>query len=430
MILEDPKLLIEDELKQLQEEGYIISDVADSYNWYLLNKPTLNWKDTLHFYNFYFNNLQKDPNFKYNEPSEINEIKSYSKFKSYNNQKFSEEAIYEKIYGALLGRAAGCMLGKPVEGWKREDILEYLSKVGESSLTYYFPFVEGYENKIRTEEFFRSILNKAVRDDDLDYPIIGLKILEEYGTEFSTRNVGKIWLENLPFGLVYTAERASYRNLVNSLIPPETARFINPYREWIGAQIRGDIFGWISPSDPIKAAYLAYKDASLSHVKNGIYGEMYISALLSLAYIIDEPPELIKESLNFIPETSRFHEAISFVLELYERRIDFEAAWEEVNKKFGKYHFVHTINNACFVVLALLYGEKNFERTVCLAVECGCDTDCNGATAGSILGLLLGYKNLPERWVSPLNDTLESLVPGFQRVRISDLARRITNLIS
>jgi len=329
----------------------------------------------------------------------------------------------------LLGRAAGCMLGKPVEGWKRGEILEYLSKVGESSLTYYFPFVEGYENKIRTEECFRNTLNKAVRDDDLDYPIIGLKILEEYGTEFSTRNVGKIWLENLPFGLVYTAERAAYRNLVNSLIPPETARFINPYREWIGAQIRGDIFGWISPSDPIKAAYLAYKDASLSHVKNGIYGEMYISVLLSLAYIIDEPPELIHESLNFIPETSRLHEAISFVLELYERRIDFERAWEEVNKKFGKYHFVHTINNACFVVLALLYGEKNFERTVCLAVESGCDTDCNGATAGSILGLLLGYKNLPERWVSPLNDTLESLVPGFQRVRISDLARRITSLI-
>lgn len=430
MIFEDPKLLIEDELKQLEEEGYLISDIRDSYEWYLLNKPSLNWKDAVHFYNFYLKKLEKDSKFKYIEPSDFNEIKAHSTYLDYKkSEKFSEKFLYEKIYGALLGRAAGCMLGKPVEGWKREEILEYLSKAGEKNLTFYFPFLEEYEKKTRTKECFRNNLNRAVRDDDLDYPLIGLKVLEEKGEDFSTTNVGKIWLENLPFGLVYTAERAAYRNLVNSILPPQTAIFINPYREWIGAQIRGDIFGWISPSDPIKASYLAYKDARLSHVKNGIYGEIFISTLLSLAYVINEPKELIQKSLNYIPKTSRFFEAISFVLELYTKGSNYETCWESINQRYGKYHFVHTINNACFVVLALLFGEGDFEKSVCLAVESGCDTDCNGATVGSIMGLILGASKLPKNWILPLNDTLESLVPGFQKVRISDLAHRIIRLI-
>ena len=196
----------------------------------------------------------------------------------------------------------------------------------------------------------------------MDYPIIGLKILETYGLNFSSENVGKIWLENLPFGLVYTAERSAYRNLVNSLMPPKTATFINPYREWIGAQIRSDIFGWISPGDPIKAVTLAYKDASLSHIKNGIYGELFVSALLSLSYLFDDPEQLIIESLNFIPQNSRLFEAINYVLKIYVDGENFDSCWKQIIQRYGSYNWVHTINNACFVVAALLYGEKILKK--------------------------------------------------------------------
>lgn len=87
-------------------------------------------------------------------------------------------------------------------------------------------------------------INRMVRDDDIDYTIINLHILEKYGLKFTTMDVGEAWLSLLPYLQVYTAERVAYRNLVNGLKPPETATYMNPYREWIGTQIRADM--WVT----------------------------------------------------------------------------------------------------------------------------------------------------------------------------------------
>ena len=430
MFFEDPRTLVKDEIKQLAEEGYDVSEIEDAFNWYLIMNRHFDINDARYFFYEIFKSVYKKEDFNYYEPSDWENIVSESSFESYEKPKFSKEKLFDKIYGALLGRAAGCMLGKPVEGWTRERILEYLKRAGESRLEYYFPEIEDKtdEFKIYFKETLRGNLNRAIRDDDLDYPIINLKVLERYGFDFNPENVGHIWLENLPFGLVYTAERAAYRNLVMGFKPPETATHMNPYREWIGAQIRADIFGWISPGDPKRAAKMAYNDARLSHVKNGIYGEMFIAAMLANAFLHTEPTKLVEESLNYIPRRSRFYEAIRYVLKLHKEEPNWENAWEKVMEKYGNYHTVHTINNACFVTLGLLYGEGDFGKSICIAVESGLDTDCNGATVGSIMGILLGANKLPKKWIEPLNDTLESLVPGFQKIAISDLAERILKL--
>ncbi len=118
------------------------------------------------------------------------------------------------------------------------------------------------------------------RDDDIDYTIIGLSYFERFGPGFATDDVAGAWLRGLPYHLVYTAERAAYRNLVDGLRPPRSATFRNPYREWIGAQIRADAFGYVSPGWPEKAAEFAYRDAAVSHIKNGTYGEMWVAAML------------------------------------------------------------------------------------------------------------------------------------------------------
>jgi len=47
---------------------------------------------------------------------------------------------------------------------------------------------------------------------------------------------------------------------------------------------------------------------------------------------------------------------------------------------------VHTINNAAACVLALLYAEPHIDPARCAAAMAGIDTDCNGATAGSVIG--------------------------------------------
>jgi len=371
----------------------------------------------------------------YREPSEWREIclERPGRLPKYVVE-LKRSELMDRVLGAWLSRCAGCMLGKPVEGWEREKIVRALRRAGEYPLRGpYLPlsaFSElGTGQLAHVAPLTREGLRRAERDDDLDYTVLNLLIYEERGSRFTTEDVAKAWLRMLPYHLTYTAERAAYRNLVIGLKPPETATFLNPYREWIGAQIRADLWGYVSPGDPERAVEYAYRDARLSHTKNGIYGEMFVAALIALAYVHEDPLRLIMEALRAVPERSRLAEAIKYVVALYKKGLGWEEAVEEILTRYGRYHPVHTVNNAAIVVAALLWGEGDFTRTITYAVLAGLDTDCNGATAGSVVGLMLGASKLPMEWVRPLNDTLATGLSGLGEVRISRLAERTVECI-
>lgn len=362
----------------------------------------------------------------YHEPSTLPEIHQERPDGPRRLASPAADTLQDRMLGAWLGRCAGCMLGKPVEGWSRENIERLLQAAGEYPLTDYFPPVEtlpeGLKWHASTHDCLRGNITHGVRDDDTDYTILGLHILEDYGPEFTPGNVAAEWLLRLPYHKTYTAERAAYRNLVNDLQPPDSARVMNPYREWIGAQIRADGFGYGAATWPEKAAEFAWRDASISHTKNGIYGEMFFAALIAACFATDDLREAIDVALTEIPRDCRLAEAIRDVLVWCCGT--WEETWDKVMGKYGHYHPVHTINNACLVLMGLLQAEGDFTRAIGIAVMGGLDTDCNGATAGSVMGALLGAKALPEKWVAPLNDTLHSAIDGFNVNRISDLARR------
>ncbi|MFE9647654.1 ADP-ribosylglycohydrolase family protein [Streptomyces sp. NPDC006365] len=185
--------------------------------------------------------------------------------------------VADRVLGGWLGRIAGNMLGKPVEQgdhWTRDRIDHYLRQAAALPLTDYLPepVEPGVELELRPEwrECVRGRIHGSCRDDDVDYAILGLDLLETYGFGFSTEQVGELWLLRLPYLQTFTAERVAYRNLADGLKPPLTATHDNPYQEWIGALIRADIYGWTSPGDPRRAASLARRDAVLSHTANGV----------------------------------------------------------------------------------------------------------------------------------------------------------------
>ena len=362
----------------------------------------------------------------YVEPTSLNEILRERPGRLRRLDVPSDRELADKVLGGWLGRAAGCMLGKPVEGWTRERIRRSLERAGEYPLRRpYFPrSAFTGEDLGRVAGLVREEVRRAERDDDLDYTVLNLLLYEERGEGFTTLDVGRKWLELLPYRLTYTAERAAYRNLVLGLRPPETATYLNPYREWIGAQIRADLWGYVSPGDPERASLLAYKDACLSHTKNGVYGEMFFAAAVSLAFSLNDPVEIVKEALKAVPAKSRLAEAVRFVLLSYSRGVAWEEAVTEILNRYSTYHPVHTINNAALVVAALLWGESDFAKTVTYAVLSGLDTDCNGATAGSIVGVMVGASGLPVEWIKPLNDTLVTAISGVGTISISELAER------
>ncbi|MEX2534526.1 MAG: ADP-ribosylglycohydrolase family protein [Trueperaceae bacterium] len=345
---------------------------------------------------------------------------------------FDRAELAEKLQAAWTGRAAGCLLGKPVEKIPREGIREILQSIGEWPLRRYFT-AEGVPaevserypwNRASRPTSMRENIECMPEDDDLNYPMLNLHVLENHGPDFTTDDVATVWLQMMPVLTVFTAERVAYENLLHYLLPPETALHRNPYREWIGAQIRADVWGWVSPGDPGRAAELAWRDARLSHSANGIYGEMFVAAMIARAFTTDDMREVIEAGLEMIPEESRLAEAVRFTTELPSRAGDWEEACDLLYARYGHYHWVHTINNAILVTAALLFGEGDFEKSICYAVMGGWDTDCNGATVGSIIGTMYGPGSIPKAWSAPLRNRVRTSLKGFDNSTLDELAAR------
>jgi ADP-ribosylglycohydrolase len=421
--------MLHDELIQRRETGHAVADVAaeaertdpdDSPRlWALVDRLA---------------DAPRRPGWSYEEPDALVDIEATLP-PAARVGSLSDSDYRDSILGAWLGRCAGCNLGKPVENgdhWTAAHIRDYLQRAGAYPLTDYFPVMdpmpEGFEFRPNWPHTTRGNIHGSARDDDIDYPILNLHLLETYGTTFRPSDVGHEWLSLLPFLQTYTAERVAIRNLVHGLQPPQTATYRNPYREWIGAQIRADIFGWVNPGDPRRAATLAYADAALSHVGNGIYGEMWSAALNAAAFTAGSARAAFEESLNHIPPRSRLAEALRDVAGWHSDGMSWERAQAEIDKRYGHYHWVHTINNAAAVAVALLWADGDYTSTIGLTVQAGMDTDSNGATAGSVAGVLAGAAALPRHWVDPLADSVQSAVFGFDSSRISDLADRTVRL--
>ena len=413
--------LIKAELIQRREEGCQLEDIEPRISDALERKAS---DEEFHALYEELMALPIPESSAYIEPSTLEQIHAQ---RPHGPRRFDcnldDDQLYNRIYGAWLGRAAGCALGKPVEGWPKARIDGYLAEMGIEQLDDYIPF---HEKKIPSilKTSTRGNIAYMDRDDDMDFPILGLLALERKGHDFSARTMAHIWLEYMPFSTLYTAENVAYRNFVMSLWPPESASFRNPFREWIGAQIRADIFGYVAPGNPEKAAHLAFFDASISHEKNGIYGEMFVAAMLAAAFVVDDIEEIIAIGLSEIPQNSRLTEAVKDTLAWCQQETDWEHIWQKIHDKYGHYHGVHTVNNAALVVMGLMLGAQDYEKGITTTVRAGWDTDCTAATVGSILGVMRGADGLPEKWIEVFNDRLVSAVRTENENRISDLAKR------
>ena len=340
--------------------------------------------------------------------------------------------IPERIRGAWLGRAVGNTLGKPVEGLTRQQVGLYVRAAGLESMTGYLPLLDPLPEGVPTlhpsaPTSTLGTFTDVPRDDDIDWTILALHLMETHGRRFTTDALAAEWLDRIPFTQTYTAERAAYRNLIHGLRPPRTATYANPYREWIGALIRADAYGYVSPGDPGEAARLASVDARLSHTANGRYGGMWAAALVAAALVVDDAKEALEAARTVVPEGSRLAEALDGVRELHAQGADRVAALDHVDARFGAYPWVHTLNNAALIAVGLLWG-RDFMDALSLTISGGRDTDSNGATLGSVWGALHGTASVPPALVGTTHDRVRSAIRGFDGIRIDELADRTLRL--
>ena len=222
--------------------------------------------------------LKKD--YEFDEPSELDEIKMCRGTVS-EKRGVDKSCLRDKIAGAWYGRICGCFLGKPIEGVRNPELGILLRETGNCPMHRYIKRSElsdellGRVGSWLGKNMYADISECAPADDDTNYTVLYQELIEKYGRDFTSKNVADIWLDRQPKNAYCTAERAAFCNFVKGFDPPTSAEYKNPYREWIGAQIRGDYFGYINPGDPKTAADMAYRDACVSHTKNGIYCEIF-----------------------------------------------------------------------------------------------------------------------------------------------------------
>lgn len=339
--------------------------------------------------------------------------------------------LHDRVKAALLARFAGCVLGAPVEMW---DIWNMENMAKSCSMDYppqeYWHAVErpwalAYERDPR-ERFSLDGMNGCPMDDDITYVILSLLLMERYGKDFTTADVGEYWKTYLP--MACTAELAALNNLKAGIPAERAALKDNPYVQWIGALIRADGFGYACAGNPRKAAALAYRDAYLTHRRNGIYGEMLFAAAIAAAFTTNDPLEAIRVGLNEIPTTSRLFRDVTWALEVAPELRDFRHARQLVDEHFDGMSWVHTNNNACLIVFALALSGGNVSKAITTAVAMGLDNDCTAATCGSICGACGGMQAVEEKWYKPFHGRVRTYILGAEELSIDDVAERFVRL--
>lgn len=372
------------------------------------------------------------------------------------NQDAARRELLDRIHGGWAGRCCGCMLGKPFDtppftvhpqNLQQRDIQLWLEIAEAWPLDNYIPPESPGKRwglSLTATECTLGHISRVEADVNLDATLMAIQNVEENGLNFSTSDIALLWLKHLPLENTTPAQNQAMATMITNdwfarknrspemletVDWGEIAERYNPFREWNDAMIRADVYGYIAPGNPELAAEMAWRDASASCVKNGIYGAMFIAALTSASFLEPDVETAIRHALSEIPIQSRLARGIRTMLKLHKENEVWTDCWDGMMEEVGNYHPSHAVPNAMICVMALLYGQGDFTRSISLAVCAGLSPAANGATVGSILGVRAGRRGLPQQWTLPLNNRLCSHIPGHTEGTISDGARRCMQVL-
>jgi ADP-ribosylglycohydrolase len=314
--------------------------------------------------------------------------------------------FYDRTRAAWAGRIAGGALGTALEGYTTAQLQK---KFGD---------IRGYVRKPNTY------------NDDITFEIAFLSACVQKGRLLSSADIADQWLALIPMG--WSAEQVALENLRRGIYPPDplagepglrslgespadlfslptSGSWKNPYREWIGAQMRGAVCGQAAPGNPREAARLAWLDGVISHTGNGVLGEVFNALLVSLAFVERDMRRCLDQAIALIPADSEYYSVIHFARQAAQAS-DFAAAWAACEERFKQYNWIHAYPNAAAEVVALWFGNGDFDETMRYIALCGQDVDCNAAQIAAALGAQQGCASIHERWL--LGETVQTYLRG------------------
>jgi ADP-ribosylglycohydrolase len=271
-------------------------------------------------------------------------------------------------------------------------------------------------------------------DDDINYTIMGMLLLEQHGLKLSREHIRDAWVHHLPIGTTFGPERtlllkAGMHTLLGGdpTTLGEWVTYLNPHDEYCGAAIRADAYGYACPGRPALAAELAWRDASWSHRRTGIYATMFLAAAIACAQVMSDRFEIVETALKFVPQRSRFYTIASDCLADVRQASDWLDGYARIHAKYAEYGHCRIYQEIGTLINTFRFAESVGDG-ICMQVSQGNDTDSFGATSGSLLGAYFGPGHLEERWLRPFNDDIHTALAWFYERSLSRLARRMSEL--
>lgn len=313
----------------------------------------------------------------------------------------NEEEFRDRVYACFLGKTIGGTLGMPFEGQREMH-----------NLTFYNP-----------------VPKEPVPNDDLDLQLLWLKALEENGAKINAHILGDYWLRYVVVD--WNEYGIGKKNLRLGIPPPLSGHFRNIWRDSNGAWIRSEIWACLYPGVPSLAAMSAFEDACVDHgIAEGTYAEVFMAVLESSAFFERDKKKLLRIALSYIPKDCGVAKSVRTAMEAFDKGLDWRSARERVVEASKETGWFMAPQNVGFVVIGLLYGDKDFGKAICTAVNCGDDSDCTGATVGALMGILYGTKAIPAKWREPISEEIANVaIGGFKPpATLQELTDRVVRM--
>lgn len=303
----------------------------------------------------------------------------------------SEDVLMDKIRGGWFAQTIGCTYGGPTEFKFKGGLMQ-----DEQPIIWYDEYI--YDTFIEDPGLFDDVYMdltflEVMCDLGIDAPV------EEYARRFAHADY-KLWHAN----------QAARYNILNGIGAPQSGHWMNnPHADDIDFQIEADFIGMLCPGRPNRAAELADGIGHIMNYGDGWYGGVFISALYAYAYVCDDIPTIVREASKVIPEGTKFRSCMDDVLRFWKKYPkDWKRCWFEIDKLYayekgcpeGVWNgfSIDAVINSAYVVMGLLYGEGDFEKTMDISTRCGHDSDCNPASSAGVLGVIYGYDAIPEKY--------------------------------
>lgn len=304
------------------------------------------------------------------------------------DRQISMTALRDKIAGGWVGQMIGVSYGAPTEFHYRNQMIPV------DKLPVWKP----------------EMIANSLEQDDLYVDMTFAKVLDEKGLDATTADFGsmfrqakyQLWHANL------ASRRALRRDVPASLAgtPKYNAHFND-----IDFQIESDFIGLMAPGQFQSSTDICLRAGRVMNQGDGIYGGIFVSAMYAAAFFESNPVKIVETGLAAVPSQSLFAKTIAATLEGYRKNPnDWTKTWQLLEDNFNNREqcpegALRPFNidarlNAAYIVIGLLYGRGDFEQTLILATRCGQDSDCNPSSACGVLGVVLGYDQVPTQFKS------------------------------